>query len=234
MKQQRELLLRNWAAKPTADVTGDYRPGANLRVDAAARVLTGGGRLLDLGCGAGLLGELVGDRFDEVCGLDISPRAVEAAIGRGVRARVWDLNETPYPFSESEFDVVAMLSVVQYVFDLEGLMQEIGRVLRPAGLVLIGFPNMRAAWRVLRLGVFGRMPRVSADPGYDGGTIHYFCRKDIDQLLCEAGFAVERTWGVFAWPRSLEAVAWRVPLVSGLVREFLSAEVVTVARRGEE
>jgi methionine biosynthesis protein MetW len=210
---------------------GPYVRGTNRRVEGAARRLLGGGRLLDLGCGAGVLAEVIGSRYAEIHGLDLSERAVGAAVHRGMRALTWDLNDAPLPYPDEFFDAVTALSVLQYVVDPVALVREAARVVRPGGQVCLGCPNVRAMWRLVRLAVLGRFPRVTRDSGYDGGTIHYFCRRDVDALLTEAGLDVQASVGVFSWPAWLEARGDFVPAFAGLKREFLSGEVLVVGRK---
>ena len=226
MSNSRELLQKTWAEKDRLDMSQPYRPGLNLRVDAARLWLTSGSQLLDLGCGAGVLGEAVGNDFATVHGVDLADRAVALATARGVVARVWDLNETPYPYADETFAAVVSLSVIQYVFNPVAFLRETARIVEPGGQVLIGFPNMRALWRVWRLAVLGRFPGVSRDPGYDGGTIRYFCRRNVDALLRGVGLESRRATGVFVKPGWLEA-GGRVPGV----REFLSAEILIEAEK---
>ena len=228
MRAQGELLKATWGAKDQAAVDAPYTLGANLRVDAAARLLRGGNRLLDVGCGSGALADAVTGRYREYYGVDLAEVAVEAAIRRGVKARVWDVNETPWPFEDRSFSAVAMLSVIQYVFDPIALASEIARVLEPGGQALIGFPNMRAFWRLARLIVPGRFPKVSKDPGFDGGTIRYFCYRDVVEIFWTAGLEAEGAVGVFARPRWLEGRGERWPLVSRPRAEFLCSEIIAL------
>ncbi len=231
MNRLRALLEQTWREKPAGAVDAPYTPGANLRVEAAARWLRDGERLLDLGCGAGVLGGVLAKRFGEVHGIDLSERAVRAAEQRGVHAQVWDLNEVPLPYDDGAFDAVMLLSVIQYVFDPACLLREVARILRPGGQACIGFPNMRSLQRLFRLVVLGRFPQVSRDPGYDGGTIHYFCRRDVERLLAHAELLTEMAVGVFTRPRRLEGLGDGVRLFAGLKREFLSAEILVLARK---
>ena len=226
-----ELIERIWEERPAAGLAGDYVPGSNRRVEAVARMLRGGERLLDLGCGAGALAQVVGPRYREIHGLDLASRAVDAARARGVRARVWDLNECPWPYPDGQFDAVTALSVIQYVIDPPAVAREAARVARPGGVVCFGAPNLRALWRVLRLAVFGRFPRVTRDPGYDGGTIHYFCRRDVRDLLEGAGLTTSAVRGAFLWPRWLEGWADGVPGLGGVARELLAGEVLVFAHK---
>lgn len=224
MKARHDLLAQTWADK--VDVQTPYVPGANLRVDAALRLLDGGAAHLDLGCGAGVLGQAVRRRFRETHGLELSEVAVASAVARGVQARQWDLEEMPYPYPDAAFDAVTLLSVIQYIFDPVALLREVRRLLRPGGTVLVGFPNMRAVWRVARLLFGGRFPKVSADPGYDGGTIRYFCARDVTGLLHKAGLETLGVSGVYTRPRWLEGGAGRIPALGRLRVELLCAEVI--------
>src|SRR6266436_3389537 len=142
-----------------------------------------------------------------------------------MRAQTWDLNDAPLPYPAEYFDAVTALSVLQYVLDPVALVREAARVVRPGGQVCLGCPNLRAMWRLVRLALQGRFPRVTRDAGYDGGTMHYFCRRDAEGLVVEASV------GIFSWPAWLEARGDSVPVFSGLKREFLSGEVLVVGRK---
>lgn len=225
------LFEYHWTTKPKTLVDAAYVRGHNLRVDAAARYVRSGERHLDLGCGAGVLGQLVAPRFRETHGLDVSSRAVEAAVQRGVRALVWDLNRVPLPFDGGRFDVVTALSVLQYILDPGRLLREVTRVLRPGGRALISFPNMRTLGKLYRLGIRGRFPRVSEDPGYDGGTIRYYCRQDVADLMRDVGLRPVRTAGAFTRPRWLEGGLDWIPLLGRMLHEFLSSEILLIGRR---
>jgi SAM-dependent methyltransferase len=202
----------------------------NLRVMKALALLSPGDRLLDLGCGTGVLGEAAATRFREVHGVDISPDAVRLARQRGVQARVLEAGSEPLPYPDAAFDAVTALSMLQYVVDVDSLLRECRRVLRPGAQFIACVPNMRAAWRLWRLAVEGTFPRTSLDAqGVDGGTVHYFTTRSAGDLVARAGLHVVRAYGLFCLPRWLEhhadggAPAW-------LKREFLSAEVLVDAR----
>jgi ubiquinone/menaquinone biosynthesis C-methylase UbiE len=218
-----------WRRKSGAVV--EYRPGDNRRVDLALRLLTPGRRLLDVGCGAGLLAGQARDRFAEVHGVDIAESAVTLAREQGVAAAVVNLNEQRLPYEDGFFDAVTALSSLQYVEDVDATLAECARVLRSGGRLLVGVPNMRALWRLWTLGVRGVFPRTSMDDvGQDGGTLHYFTHESLARMLRQRGFVLRSSHGVFCIPRALE----RVPdggLAGRLKREFFSAEVLVQAER---
>lgn len=111
------------------------------------------GRLLDIGCGPGVLTEDLMTRGHAVWGIDASPRMIEQCRRRfagspGLRFEVGDATRLPYP--DRSFDTVVCLGVIDRVRDYEHAIAEIVRVTRPGGAVLVSFPNLYspyAAWK---------------------------------------------------------------------------------------
>ena len=62
-----------------------------------------GERILDLGCGDGVLAKEIQELGCEIVGVDLSPTMVEAAVNRGLDARVVDGQELHFT---NEFDAV--------------------------------------------------------------------------------------------------------------------------------
>jgi len=207
----------------------DYVPGSNLRVEAAANILHPGQRLLDVGCGDGILGMLVRNRFEEIYGVDISDKAIEVAQRRGIKAYKVNLNVEALPFEDNYFDSITCLATLQLIYDINTMLREFNRVLKPDGELVLTVPNMRAYWRIFKLVVLGYFPRTSLDPeGYDGGTLHYFCYRNLKDLLEKSGFKVIMRRGIFCLPRLIEKLPDR-GWVGKLKAEFLSAEMLVRA-----
>jgi SAM-dependent methyltransferase len=102
----------------------------------AARV-TAGTRLLDAGCGAGLLALLGSLRGAQVTALDASPGMVAVARQRLASADVREGDLESLPFNDASFDAVAAVNSVFYAADMGGAMRELARVARPGGRVVI-------------------------------------------------------------------------------------------------
>jgi SAM-dependent methyltransferase len=89
-------------------------------------------RVLEVGPGPGEVSERMQRQLGaEVVAIDVSERMVEVARGRGVDARVGDVQELP--FTDEAFDLVVAAWVLFHVPDLERGLAEIARVLRPKG-----------------------------------------------------------------------------------------------------
>lgn len=90
------------------------------------------GAVLEVGCGTGWFAERARDELGaEVVALDQSERMVELARGRGLDARVGDVQELP--FADASFDGAAANWMLYHVPDLEQGLGELARVLRPGG-----------------------------------------------------------------------------------------------------
>jgi ubiquinone/menaquinone biosynthesis C-methylase UbiE len=96
--------------------------------------------ILDVGCGTGAILKQLGNP-DKNVGIDLAPEAISLCRQRGLNnVRQGDIQALP--FADASFDAVICSSVLyhQWVGDLEGAVQEMRRVLRPAGVLLINVP----------------------------------------------------------------------------------------------
>ena len=89
-----------------------------------------GERILDLGCGDGTLTREIAERGCQVLGVDSSAAMVEAAMARGVPARVVDALDLD--FSE-EFDAVFSNAALHWMREPACVARHVHRALRPGG-----------------------------------------------------------------------------------------------------
>ena len=120
--------------------------------------------VLDLGCGGGFMAEPLARRGAAVIGVDPCPQAVAAAArharGTGLAIDYRVGAGERLPLSARTVDVVVCVDVLEHVDDLDAVLAEIARVLRPGGLLLFdtvaatrlaAFVLVTMAERVLRL-----------------------------------------------------------------------------------
>lgn len=208
-----------------------YARGENERVDRALDILPTGDSLLDVGCGPGLLCAQAADRFESVFGIDIAEYPAAVARTLGVHSVVGDFGEASLPFRSESFDVLTTLSSLQYAIDPSAFLAECFRVLKPGGALILSVPNMRTVGKIFRLVVRGEFPKVSKDMvGYDGGTLRYFCFRDIDQLLSNTGFVIAKRSGIYCRPRLFDKISDDGPLAL-LKQEFFSGEIFLLSRK---
>ncbi len=101
-----------------------------------------GGRVLDVGCGTGqfipiLVKSLAS--FESVTGVDVDPRSIEEARGNfpGKEYIFRVVGSRMLPFSDASFDMVAISKALHHVDDPEGTLQEMKRVTKTGGYILI-------------------------------------------------------------------------------------------------
>ncbi len=98
-------------------------------------------RVLDLGCGPGAMTADLARRYGDACrvtGLDLAPGMLEEARRRhpmGIRWLVGDANALP--LATASHDLVVSNLAIQWCPDLDAVMAELYRVLRPGGRALI-------------------------------------------------------------------------------------------------
>jgi len=146
------------------------------------------GRLLDVGCATGTFLRLARRAGWEVMGTELSPAGAQAAAAEGLAVftgEIWDAGLPP-----DTFDVVTCWHVIEHVTDPRRVMDEMHRVLRPGGCLVLATPNVddrifQKAYRLAR----GRRPRLY-EPGERELHLYFFSAHTLRRLATDSGFQV--------------------------------------------
>lgn len=95
--------------------------------------------VLEVGCGTGLILDRVARKADSAFGIDISAGMLHKAEARGLDVAQADV--TALPFANESFDVVYSFKVLAHVKDIDRALQEMARVTRRGGLLILEFYN---------------------------------------------------------------------------------------------
>ena len=108
-------------------------------------------RILDAGCGSGVMAAKLIQRGYAVWGIDLAEPMIRHArqLCGSARFGVGDIERIPFP--DNTFDVVGSVGVIEYLESDEQALHEIWRVLRPGGEAVIAISNGRSP--LLRLDV---------------------------------------------------------------------------------
>jgi SAM-dependent methyltransferase len=137
---EKELLEAFIAAYPAQPATAYWR---SIEIGALARLGLPKGLGLDLGCGDGILTEIllkfIGMR--DLVGIDIDPLETKAAQKFSFYQRVHTCAAQAIPEANASFDMVLSNSVLEHIPDLEGVIAEVSRLLRPQGQFFFTVPG---------------------------------------------------------------------------------------------
>jgi len=112
-----------------ADPIGTWLPGA---------LPQRGHRALDAGCGSGRHTLVLADRFDEVIGIDLSASMIRLATARRPRPNIAYHHTDLLGLCDPDgFDLVLSVNTLHHLPDLDGALDHLRRLTRPAGLVVL-------------------------------------------------------------------------------------------------
>ncbi len=185
---------------PTVTVSGWPR-------DRFEAIIAQGGsaeRLLDVGCGSGYLLYQFRERFERLIGLEYSPHRLEQAR---VNLEGWPFTpicgsaEDMSAIDSNSIDQIISSDTIEHIPDVYKAAQEMYRVLKPAGRLVINTPNIafiKKRW-LLFVGKFPSTSQpnegVSDDILFDGGHLHYFTFRSLRLILEKIGFKIEKESG---------------------------------------
>jgi len=191
-------------------------PPRNRHQAAVCMAPAKGKRVLDIGCGNGIVLYNLRSRFAELHGIELIPEQAAWAektlsdCKKLVDIKVGNI-EAGCTYPDNYFDYVVMTEVIEHIFDVKKAVSELVRFTMPGGKVCICTPNIAYIKRRLKL-LFGRFP-VTSNENYlieengliDGGHIHYLTFRDLFFLLKDYGRVKKVGYGrlfnlVRIWP----------------------------------
>jgi len=181
------------------------------------------GPVLDLGCGRGTMLELLQSLGVTAYGVDLSSEVVKQCANRGLQVQHGDALEHLRSLAAGTLEGIYCSHVIEHLPPQQGieLIREIGRVLKPSGVVVLATPNAKD----LRIN-----ERFWLDPTH----VRPYPEKLIRRLLEQTGFKIQH---VTCDPEP--SSSWRVAIAKRLIRAWFlgfmfTGDLVVVAIRGEE
>jgi methionine biosynthesis protein MetW len=167
-----------------------------LRPDLAiiAREVSAHARILDVGCGDGLLLAALRDTKDaDARGMELDARDVATAVARGLSVVQGDADTDLADYPDGSFDYAILSQTLQTTKRPDLVLDHLVRIGRQA---FVSFPNF-AQWRIRFAHMFGgRMPVTEQLPHrwYDTPNIHHVTIDDFRSFLDERNIRIEGQW----------------------------------------
>jgi 2-polyprenyl-6-hydroxyphenyl methylase/3-demethylubiquinone-9 3-methyltransferase len=193
-----------WGALPEDRVVDDaaFAWAVDVAIGRSARRGDQPPRVLDLGCGDGLLAGRLEAAGLRVVGVDPSAVALERARSAhpGVEF-AQPAADGALLFADADFDAVACVHVLEHVADTQRLMSEARRVLRPRGALAVAVPwHGRVKNLAIALGSFER----HHDPLEP--VLRFYTPRSLRSLLVDFGFEEMRLRGAGGVPFARETL----------------------------
>ena len=168
-------------------------------------------RLIDIGCGGGLLSEPMARLGFAVLGADASEKNVKTAVAHAAETGVAvDYRATTAESLAGEgrlFDVVLNMEVVEHVADLRAYLAACGKLMKPGGLMFIA--TLNRTLKSLALAKIGAEYVLRWLPAGTHDWNRFVAPRLLQAMLEEAGLKVMKTQGV-----SFDPLAWEWRLSS--------------------
>lgn len=131
-----------------------------------------GKAVLDLGCAGGFMAEALTEKGAQVTGIDPAAQAIEAARARAAQVGqdiTYDVGVgEDLPYNDAQFDAVVCVDVLEHVSDLDQVLAQVTRVLKPGGMFLYDTINRNRVARLAAItmaeDVLGLLPKGTHDP----------------------------------------------------------------------
>jgi 2-polyprenyl-6-hydroxyphenyl methylase/3-demethylubiquinone-9 3-methyltransferase len=152
-------------------------------------------RLLDIGCGGGVLTEEFAAMGCQVTGIDLSPRSIEIArlhaarTGLSIEYRVG--TATQLSFEPASFDAVSCCDVLEHIHEWKQVIAEAGRVLKPDGVFFFDTINRTRESKVQFIFGLQEFPLTRLMPANTHIWNMFITPEELTSALRENGFVLE-------------------------------------------
>lgn len=230
-------VRRGWARAITVDMDrkaavyiGKYdvcsptsRPYHVRRQHALEMAGAAPGRVLEGGCGPGVVGAVLAAAGAEVHGVDLSLGQLATAAARDRVTTYVHADLERLPYRDAVFETAILLGVLEYVERPRAALAELARVLVPGGRLIVSVPNARGLPRLWSHCVYGpasRRARRLMNRPVSAYSRSLYTVAELGRAFARAGLQpVEVRWfEVSVLPEPLDR--WLAPLVTPVIEDL--------------
>jgi GT2 family glycosyltransferase/glycosyltransferase involved in cell wall biosynthesis/ubiquinone/menaquinone biosynthesis C-methylase UbiE/Flp pilus assembly protein TadD len=159
------------------------------RLDVMSVVPDDAKRILDVGCGEGILGRgLLTKGVREVTGIEVNPGVCEKAKKNLTHVIQGNIEEMEISFPERYFDCIIFADILEHLKDPLSTLKELKNKLSDSGVVVASIPNVQYH------GVLNMLAKGEWKYGNSGildrTHLRFFTKKEIKTLFADAGFEI--------------------------------------------
>lgn len=178
-----------------------------------------------------------------LAGTDLNLEIMSNALPLLNEAKPCDLNRDALPWADATFDVVVCNEIIEHIFDTDRLLEEMHRVLKPGGKLIISTPNLASlpnrlglllGWQPFgtevsaRKSNLGNPLRKSLNPA---GHIRVFTQRALLEILQLHGFKIRV---VTATPISRGKWFKRIERLAAWISPALGSDSLVLCHKHEQ
>ena len=161
-----------------------------LRLDSITSLVGRGKEVLDVGCRDGTISKIIEHKGNKVETVEISDYSIRKAREKGLVVYDLDLNTQWAECIPKDYDVVFAGEVLEHIFETDSFLQNIRKVLKPGGFLVLSTPNLASLGRRILL-LFGMNPVMELTTrDNQAGHVRYFVFKSLKTILNDNGFSI--------------------------------------------
>jgi len=149
-------------------------------------------RLLDVGCGFGLMGKrLRKERNDniEVVGIDNEERVINIARNNVGELIIGDVEDLKLPFEQGYFDCLVYGDILEHLKNPWKLLKDHAYYLKKGGYCIASIPNI-SHYSIIK-GLLNNKWQYTSSGVMDGTHLRFFTLDGIRDMFRDAGYAIE-------------------------------------------
>jgi len=164
----------------------------NVRYDLLPLLPAKINRLLEIGCGSGNTLRYIRDNYqcDFVCGVELFHDAAEIARSRIDSVIEGNIETLDLPIEKESLDIILCMDVLEHLIDPWSVIDKLGRLLKPDGVIIASIPNVRNFRVILPLVLRGKW-EYKNEGILDRTHLRFFVRDTAIKLLESSGFRVD-------------------------------------------
>jgi 2-polyprenyl-3-methyl-5-hydroxy-6-metoxy-1,4-benzoquinol methylase len=160
--------------------------------------------VLDIGIGSGQLAILVRRLFDyQVYGVDIEDSWNARLSSEGIGFKICDFSKDSIPYNTGSFDVILFCETLEHLaVSPYRVMDEVWRVMKEDGVLILTTPNMAALVKRLEL-LAGRNPLRPFQRGTQvNDHIHEYTKSELELVIAQTKFKPDKLYFSDCWEKT--------------------------------
>lgn len=136
---------------------------------------------------------------------------------------------------ENSLDVIIYPDVLEHLYYPQKALENLKKYLKPNGTIITSIPNFRNRNALIRIYFKGTF-KYEERGIFDRTHIRFFCKKDMTEMIKNAGFDIESVTPEYELQYKLNNkrrwTYWKVKLSGGILEQFYTTQYLIVAKNG--